>query len=348
MPNGTAKEKPARVGGIVPLGLVQGGGLAGLTGAEAKVLLGLAAYSHRATGEAWPSVVTLTEKLKLTRRAVQRSLRGLERRGIIELVSGGGGRGVSTRYRIRNSAPACAESGPERAQSGAQTAQSGAQTAHGGAPEHIEQEEHPPNPPRGAPPNAPAAAGVVGELRGEERPDAEAELADQLAARFANGEALSAGKARSLAHELIARHGEADARAVVAEALRTIPAETGPGLLAKRLANSDEVDNLLADVRAHESERARRVAQAADAERTNAALIKADADRHDRERDRRRRFEALPPTDREAVTEKLRQYCKTGTDLREPWRGAPGEKLDALLDQFDAGGLERAEAARAT
>lgn len=62
--------------------------------------LALADYANDDGGRIYPSVATLANKVRLSKRAIQYLLRRLEKIGWLEVVSKGGGRSRTCRYRI--------------------------------------------------------------------------------------------------------------------------------------------------------------------------------------------------------------------------------------------------------
>jgi len=84
--------------GRVPVELVDAGIIAASTLAEVKVLMVICRYMN-AEGWAWPSVDTIAAGAGLDRRSVQRAVRSLEARQVLE-VRVGGGRARPTAYRL--------------------------------------------------------------------------------------------------------------------------------------------------------------------------------------------------------------------------------------------------------
>jgi hypothetical protein len=75
-----------------------------LTAPESLVLIALADFASDDTRECWPSVATISRRARLTRRGVQKILRRLEARDLIETAVGGGmpdGTNSASRYRLR-------------------------------------------------------------------------------------------------------------------------------------------------------------------------------------------------------------------------------------------------------
>jgi hypothetical protein len=74
-----------------------------LTAAETLVLVALADSASDDTRECWPSMATLARRSRLTRRGVQKILRRLESRALIETATGGHqfGENTANRYRLR-------------------------------------------------------------------------------------------------------------------------------------------------------------------------------------------------------------------------------------------------------
>jgi predicted transcriptional regulator len=69
-------------------------------GGELLVMLALADFANKETGESWPSIETLAEKARLTDRQTQRILNELEKAGEISRVRSNGGRNRRNRYVI--------------------------------------------------------------------------------------------------------------------------------------------------------------------------------------------------------------------------------------------------------
>jgi len=69
---------------------------------ELRVLIVLLRFSDFETGEAWPSVKTMADLVGCPSKPsrVRHALKTLRRRGFIEVVVHGGGRGKSTKYRV--------------------------------------------------------------------------------------------------------------------------------------------------------------------------------------------------------------------------------------------------------
>jgi hypothetical protein len=72
----------------------------GLSHSERLVLLNLADHCHRGTNTAWPGVEAVAKEEGLAIRTVRRSLRQLEKRGLITKQRPGGGYGVTTIYAL--------------------------------------------------------------------------------------------------------------------------------------------------------------------------------------------------------------------------------------------------------
>lgn len=74
-----------------------------LSASDTLVLIALADYASDDTRQCWPSVSTIARRARLTRRAVQKRLRSLEARGLIEVSQGGHqyGRNSASQYRLR-------------------------------------------------------------------------------------------------------------------------------------------------------------------------------------------------------------------------------------------------------
>lgn len=74
-----------------------------LSATDTLVLIALADYASDDTRQCWPSVATIARRARLTRRAVQKRLRSLEERGLIEVSQGGHqyGRNTASQYRLR-------------------------------------------------------------------------------------------------------------------------------------------------------------------------------------------------------------------------------------------------------
>ncbi|MEM9913991.1 MAG: helix-turn-helix domain-containing protein [Planctomycetota bacterium] len=72
-----------------------------LCGAERGVAIVLAAHANR-DWQCWPSVELMATYSGCAERTVQRALRGLEQKGLIRMVSLGGGRSLASVYQLRN------------------------------------------------------------------------------------------------------------------------------------------------------------------------------------------------------------------------------------------------------
>lgn len=77
------------------------GDLAGLTRTEHHLALSIAVYSN-AVGVAWPGRERLAHDTRCTRRTVERTLKQLVAKGVLEVVTPGGGRGRATVYRLHD------------------------------------------------------------------------------------------------------------------------------------------------------------------------------------------------------------------------------------------------------
>lgn len=74
----------------------------GLTHVETLILVALADYASDETRECWPSIASIQRRSRCDRRTVQRRLRELEKRGLIECARGGHqyGKGAASCYRL--------------------------------------------------------------------------------------------------------------------------------------------------------------------------------------------------------------------------------------------------------
>lgn len=74
-----------------------------LSESETLVLIALADFASDDTRECWPSIATLARRSRATRRGVQKIIRRLEARGLIDIATGGHQYGANTanRYRLR-------------------------------------------------------------------------------------------------------------------------------------------------------------------------------------------------------------------------------------------------------
>lgn len=74
-----------------------------LSATDALVLIALADYASDDTRQCWPSVATIARRARLTRRGVQKRLRALEARGLIQTAQGGHqyGRNTSSQYVLK-------------------------------------------------------------------------------------------------------------------------------------------------------------------------------------------------------------------------------------------------------
>ena len=77
--------------------------LAELSATETLVLVALADYASDDTRQCWPSLATISRRARCDRRTVQRTLRKLERDGLIETAAGGqiGNKNVANSYRLK-------------------------------------------------------------------------------------------------------------------------------------------------------------------------------------------------------------------------------------------------------
>jgi DNA-binding transcriptional MocR family regulator len=95
------------------------------------VLKELAWYGNDEGGDIWPSVRTLADRTRLSRKGVQKLLRELERRGAIQAVGSRlGGRSKTTHYRMDLG----------WLEANAQTANGSAENSEPRSPEHKEHE----------------------------------------------------------------------------------------------------------------------------------------------------------------------------------------------------------------
>ena len=104
--------------GKIPAAVVDAGCLRKLRQAEALTYLILCRHCDGEDWTSWPSVGLIASESGLSRRSVQKGLRGLEHRQLIKSQQRGGGRSRTAVYVI-NSAPACALSERETAHLGA-------------------------------------------------------------------------------------------------------------------------------------------------------------------------------------------------------------------------------------
>ena len=77
--------------------------LSDLSASDTLVLVALADYANDDTRQCWPSIATIARRARFTERGVQKRLRSLEKRGLIEIATGGHQYGVNTsnQYRLR-------------------------------------------------------------------------------------------------------------------------------------------------------------------------------------------------------------------------------------------------------
>jgi len=106
------REKPGGFG-VVPFWLLDAGKLAAMTGAEAKVLLGICAHVRGKTWKGRPSQRRLAKVTGLSERTIRSATAHLRALGLIG-VQAGGGRGYTKVYEIkRNPEAACLLSGEQ-------------------------------------------------------------------------------------------------------------------------------------------------------------------------------------------------------------------------------------------
>ena len=110
---------------FLPIGVVDSGGLAAMTEAQAKVYMVLCRHAQARTLRAWPSVARVARLAGLTERSVQKALRGLEQAGQIATRRGGGRSHTSVYDLIEKGEPGFTVSGrkgergrPKRANGG--------------------------------------------------------------------------------------------------------------------------------------------------------------------------------------------------------------------------------------
>jgi len=76
--------------------------LTDLNATDTLVMVALADYTSADTRVSWPSVATIARRARRDRRTVQRRLRALEQRGLVEIARGGHqyGKGSASSYRL--------------------------------------------------------------------------------------------------------------------------------------------------------------------------------------------------------------------------------------------------------
>lgn len=77
--------------------------LSDLTATDTLVLIALADFASDDTRQCWPSIATIARRARLTRRGVQKRLRALEARGLVQTAQGGHqyGRNTSSQYILK-------------------------------------------------------------------------------------------------------------------------------------------------------------------------------------------------------------------------------------------------------